>query len=142
MKVREIMTNHVVRIGAEEPVEVAARAFTHYNVGALPVCGIDGRVCGMVTDRDLVTRCLAPGRSAGNTKVKDVITNRVISAGPDMDISAAAHLMGREQVRRLPVVENGKLCGMVSLADIAVSEEGNIDAADALADISVNILQK
>ena len=142
MKVREIMTGHVVRIGAEEPVEVAARAFTHYNVGVLPVCGVDGRVCGVVTDRDLVTRCLAPGRSAGATKVKDVMTNRVVSVGPNMEVSAAAHLMGREQVRRLPVLENGKLCGMVSLADLAGFEGGSLDAADALADITSNILQK
>ena len=142
MKVREIMTNHVVRIGAEEPVEVAARAFTHYNVGALPVCGVDGRVCGVVTDRDLVTRCLAPGRSVGTTRVKDVMTNRVISAGPDMDISAAAHLMGREQVRRLPVLDNGKLCGMVSLGDLANTEDGVMDAADALTEITANICQK
>ena len=142
MKVREIMTNHVVRIGAEEPVEVAARAFTHYNVGVLPVCGADGRICGVVTDRDLVTRCVATGRSAGSTKVKDVMTGRVISVRPDMEASAAAHLMGREQVRRLPVMENGKLCGMVSLADLAASEEGSLTAADALMEITANVLEK
>ncbi len=142
MKVRDVMTHHVVRIGVEEPVEVAARAFTHYNVGVLPVCGADGRVCGVLTDRDLVTRCLAPGRSAGQTKVKDVMTAGVVSAGPDMDVSAAAHLMGRRQVRRLPVVENGKLCGLLSLADLAAAEDGAVAAADALADITANVLQK
>ena len=63
MKVREIMTKNVVRIHPDEPVEVAARALTHYNVGVMPVCGNDGRVCGVVTDRDLVTRCVASGRS-------------------------------------------------------------------------------
>ena len=139
MKVRDVMTKHVVRIGSEEPVEVAARAFTHYNVGVLPVCGVDGRLCGVVTDRDLVTRCVAAGRSAGNTKVKDVMTGRVVSAAPDMDIGAAAHLMGRQQIRRLPVVENGRLCGMVSLGDLAVREDCSIDAADALGDICSGI---
>ena len=112
MKVRDIMTKQVVRISPREPVEVAARTLTHYNIGALPVCGDDGRLCGVVTDRDLVTRCMAPGRPAGELKVRDVMTGRVITAGPDMDVGAAAHLMGREQVRRLPVLENGKLCGM------------------------------
>ena len=141
MKVREIMTNRVVRIGAEEPVEVAARAFTHYNIGVLPVCGQDGRVCGVVTDRDLVTRCLAPGRATGTTKVKDVMTGRVVAAGPDMDITTAAHLMGRAQVRRLPVLDNGKLCGMVSLADLAGTEEGGISAADALGEITTNVIE-
>ena len=139
MKVREIMTNHVVRIGAEEPVEVAARAFTHYNVGMLPVCGTDGRVCGVVTDRDLVTRCMASGKLAGMTRVRDVMTAQVTAAAPDMDLSAAAHLMGSKQVRRLPVVEGGKLCGMVSLGDLAVREQSNPDAADALGEISSNI---
>ena len=142
MKVREIMTKNVVRIHPDEPVEVAARALTHYNVGAMPVCGSDGKLCGMVTDRDLVTRCVASGRSTGTTAVRDVMTGRVISAGPDMDVTAAAHLMGKEQVRRLPVVENGRLCGMVSLADVVAVENGEMDAADALADISKNICQR
>lgn len=142
MKVREIMTRQVVRIHPDEPVEVAARTLAHYNVGALPVCGFDGRLCGVVTDRDLVTRCVASGRSAGNTRVRDVMTARVICAGPEMDVGAAAHLMGREQVRRLPVVENGRLCGMVSLGDMAAREENVMDAADALAGITSNVCEK
>lgn len=142
MKVRDIMTTQVVRIGPREPVEVAARTLTNYNIGALPVCGDDGRLCGVVTDRDLVTRCMAPGRAAGELKVRDVMTGRVITAGPDMDVGAAAHLMGREQVRRLPVVENGRLCGMVSLADLASTEDGSLDAADALMEITTNICKK
>ena len=142
MKVRDVMTKHVIRIGEQEPVEVAARTLTHYNLGILPVCGGDGKLCGVVTDRDLVTRCMAAGRSAGTVKVRDVMTGRVISAGPDMEAGVAAHLMGREQVRRLPVVENGKLCGMVTLADLARDENHAIDAADALAGITANVCQK
>lgn len=142
MKVRDVMTRQVIRIGDQEPVTVAARALTHYNIGALPVCGSDGRLCGVVTDRDLVTRCMASERSAGEVKVRDVMTGRVIAAGPDMEVGVAAHLMGREQVRRLPVVENGKLCGMVSLADLANAGEYAIDAADALAEITANICKK
>lgn len=142
MKVRDIMSKQVVRIQAVEPVEVAARTLTHYNIGVLPVCGSDGRLCGVVTDRDLVTRCMAPGRRAGEVKVQDVMTSRVITAGPDMDVGAAAQLMAREQVRRLPVVENGKLCGMVSLGDVAATENGSLDAADALMEITSNICKK
>ncbi len=142
MKVRDVMTKTVVRIHPDEPVEVAARALTHYNVGVLPVCGSDGRICGMVTDRDLVTRCLASGRAAGTTKVRDVMTGRVVSAGPDMNTGAAAHLMGREQIRRLPVVENGRLCGMVSLGDLVKNEENAMDAAGALTEITSNVCQK
>lgn len=139
MKVREVMTKQVVRVGAEEPVEVAARTLTHYNIGVLPVCSADGRVCGMITDRDLVTRCVAAGRPLGSTKIRDVMTSRVISAGPDMEAEAAARLMGQEQVRRLPVLENGRLCGMVSLGDLANAGGLAIDAADALTEITANI---
>lgn len=139
MKIRDVMTNAVVKIHPDETVSVAARALTHHNIGVLPVCGNDGSICGVVTDRDLVTRCIASGRLPENTKVRDVMTANVISAKPDMDTGAAAHLMGRQQVRRLPVVENGKLCGMVSLGDLANREECNPDAADALSDICTNI---
>ena len=139
MKVRDLMTTPVIRIQADETVEVAARTLAHYNIGALPVCGADGRVCGVVTDRDLVTRCLAAGRLPGATKVRDVMSGSVVAAQPDMEAGVAAHLMGRQQVRRLPVLENGKLCGMVSLGDLANREDSCMDAADALTDICSNI---
>ena len=142
MKLRDIMTNTVIHIHPEESVAVAARTLTHYNIGALPVCSKDGKICGVLTDRDLVTRCLASGRAPENTKVSEVMTGQVVSASPDMDTAVAAHLMGRQQVRRLPVVENGRLCGMVSLGDLAVREELNPDAADALGDISTNVSER
>ena len=141
MKVSDIMTKNVIKISPEESVEVAARTLTHYNIGVLPVCGYDGNLCGLVTDRDLVTRCLAAGKSPEATSVKEVMTGGVIAARPDMDTGAAAHLMGRKQIRRLPVVENGRLCGMVSLGDLANREECNPDAADALGEICNNVSQ-
>ena len=85
MKVRELMTSPAIRINQDETVEVAARTLTHYNIGALPVCGADGRISGLVTDRDLVTRCMASGRLPGQTKVRDVMTGNVLSVRPDMD---------------------------------------------------------
>ena len=139
MKLREIMTGQVVRIRPEEPVGVAARMLAQYNIGALPVCGYDGSLKGLVTDRDIVTRCLAAGRDPAKTQVSQVMTARVGTARPDMEGSLASHLMGREQVRRLPIVENGRLCGMVSLGDLAGREETVIDASDALSDISGNL---
>ena len=142
MKLREVMSHPVIRIHPDETVAVAARTLTHYNIGILPVCGGDGRLCGLVTDRDLVTRCLAAGRSPANTPVRDVMTAQVISARPDLDASMAASLMGREQIRRLPVVENGRLCGMVSLGDLAVQEESSLDAGDALSGISSSLSRR
>ena len=139
VKVRDLMTDKIIHISPTESVEVAARTLTHYNIGALPVCGSDGKLCGVVTDRDLVIRCMASGRTPAHTAVKDVMTRQVLTIQPDMEAGVAAHLMGRQQVRRLPVVEDGKLCGMVSLGDLAKREQSIMDAADALSDISDNI---
>lgn len=141
MKIRELMTEPAIRISPEESVAVAARMLTHYNIGSLPVCAGDGRVCGLVTDRDLVTRCLAAGEDARRVTVGQVMTRNVIAARPDMEGAVAAALMGRQQVRRLPVLEGGRLCGMVSLGDIAEQEQG-YDAAQALAEISSNVSQR
>jgi len=139
MKIRELMTNPVVRIQPEETVSVAARMLEHNNIGAMPVCTNDGRLCGVLTDRDIVTRCLAAGKSPQNTHVRDIMTARVYVARPDMETTLAAGLMGREQIRRLPVMENGKLCGMVSLGDLARQEESSIEAGDALTEISSHL---
>jgi CBS domain-containing protein len=139
MKVKELMTDKVIRIRPEESVEVAARALAHYNIGALPVCGENGKLLGMVTDRDLVIRCMAANRSAAETTVGQIMTGQVQAVEPDMDAQVAAHLMGRKQIRRLPVTENGRLCGIVSLADVARQEATSIDAADALQDISSQV---
>ena len=139
MKLREIMTDTVVRINPEETVAVAARTLARYNIGMLPVCGGDGRLCGVVTDRDLVTRCIAAGKEPTRTTVREVMTSNVVSARQDMDTVAAAQLMGRQQIRRLPVLENGRLCGMVSLGDLASKEETAYDATDALSGSSRNV---
>ena len=138
MEIKDMMTRSVVSIHPNESVEVAARTMTQYNIGALPVCK-DGKLCGMLTDRDIVTRCLAANRKPDNTQVRQVMTEQVTTVSPDMQAGVAAHLMGRLQIRRLPVVENGNLCGMVSLGDMAIREETVMDAGDALADVSSNI---
>jgi len=139
MKVRDLMTKPAIHISPNESVEVAARTLTQYNIGALPVCGADGKLCGVLTDRDVVIRCVASGKQPSQTAVREVMTGKVLSVQPDMEAGVAAHLMGRQQVRRLPVVEQGKLCGMVSLGDLSKTEESVMDAADALADISSNV---
>ena len=138
MEIKDIMTQSVVSIDPGESVEVAARTMHQYNIGALPVCA-NGKLCGMLTDRDIVTRCLAANRQPATTQVRQVMTEQVTAVRPDMEMGAAAHLMGRLQIRRLPVVENGKLCGMVSLGDMAVREETVLDAGDVLADVSSNL---
>jgi CBS domain-containing protein len=141
MKVKDVMSGPVIRIHDKENVAVAARTLTHYNIGALPVCGSDGRLCGVLTDRDIVTRCMAAGKNPDITTVREIMTGQVLSVEPEMDAGAAAHLMGRRQVRRLPVVEAGKLCGMLSLGDLAGREESVYDAMDAFSDITGNVTE-
>lgn len=136
MKIREVMSQPVIRIGAEETVAVAARTLAHYNIGALPVCGSDGRLQGLVTDRDLVTRCIAAGRDPQKTKVSQVMSGSVVGIPPDLQTEDAAEIMGRRQIRRLPVLENERLCGMVSLGDLTRTEA---DAGQTLSQISSNI---
>ena len=142
MKLRELMTKSPIRLHPDENAAVAARAFQRYNIGAVPVCGADGRICGMLTDRDLVTRCLAAGKDPRYTKIRDMMTTNLVTAPPDMDAAEAADLMGRAQVRRLPVLENGRLCGMVSLGDLALSRETEGEAAEALTQISSNLTRR
>lgn len=136
MTVRDVMTKSVVRIHPEESVAVAARTLTHYNIGILPVCGADGRVCGLVTDRDLVTRCVASGRSPEGTSVGQVMTKQVVWIRPEAELGVATELMGNQQVRRLPVLENGRLCGMVSMGDLYRKGE---DTQEAMAEISSGV---
>ena len=141
MKVREVMQSPVVCVGPGQTVESAAKVLERYNVGALPVCTPQGMLCGMVTDRDLVVRCLAMGKLPSATCVREIMSRQVISVNPDMDAAVAAHLMGRKRVRRLPVVEHGKVRGILSLDDLAANEQNAYDAADALGEISAYFLQ-
>lgn len=140
MQVKDIMTRQVIRIRPEEPVAVAARTLERYNIGALPVCGGDGRLCGVVTDRDLAIRCLAADKTGELTRVRDVMTAQVTSVTPDMELNDAAQMMARQQIRRLPVTENGKLCGMLSLADLALRQ--GADAENALRGISSTLSRR
>ena len=136
MKLKELMAAEPVCISPEESVSVASRMLARCNIGCLPVCGRDGGLLGVVTDRDLVVRCLASGKKPEETRVREIMTTGIVSVGPDVESKAAAKLMGRQQIRRLPVVEQGKLCGMISLADLANRAETAEAAAEALKDIS------
>ena len=138
MKVSDIMTAPAITVDPEESAEVAARTLTQYNIGILPVCNANGKVCGLVTDRDLVIRCMASGRDPSRTKVREIMTGSVTAISPDVEAGAAARLMGDRQIRRLPVVQDGILQGMVSLGDLAKRQKSAEKAACALTEISSN----
>ena len=137
MKISEIMSERVVTIDQREPVIAAARLLKRMNLGALPVTDRSGKLVGMLTDRDIVVRCVAAGGDPREMSVGDIMSRGVVTASPESEVSDAARRMGRGQVRRLPVVEGGKLVGMLSLADMA--RRCDMEAAAALADISSNL---
>ena len=132
MKVKDCMTKHVICVSQTEPLSVAARLMARYNIGVLPVRRLDGRICGMLTDRDLVLRCMAPGKQADALSVQDVMSNRVISVSPQTPLVRAVALMKQEQVRRLPVVEDGRVVGLLSLGDLTHFEQYAMEAAECL----------
>ena len=137
MRVKDCMTKQVISVGAGEPVSVAARLMARYNLGALPVRGTDGQLEGMLTDRDIVLRCIAAERSPKAVRVREVMTRSVAAAAPDTDAAAAAGIMAARQVRRLP--EEGRLVGMVSLADLSRRPDYMMEAAEALEDICAGV---
>ncbi|MCI8870696.1 MAG: CBS domain-containing protein [Lawsonibacter sp.] len=142
MQVRELMNPGVVTVEPSSSAALAARLLSRHNVGALPVCGGDRKLKGMVTDRDIILRCVAAEDDPAQTPVKDIMTRRPASIGPGEDCRTAGELMARHQVRRLPVVEEGKLVGILSLGDLAKCPALDMEAAGALSEISENIVRK
>ncbi len=139
MKVAEIMSRSVVSANQKEPVTAAARLMKRHNLGALPVCDDEGRLRGLVTDRDIVTRCIAMDYDPTDTMLREIMSRGILTCQPEDEAGQAAAAMAREQIRRLPVTENGRLVGMVSLGDMARRQRLAMEAAAALTDISANL---
>ena len=119
--VRDAMTEKPHSIDASASVVEAARLMRDENIGSLPITD-DGKLAGMITDRDITTTVVADGADPKATSVGDIGRQDSISVEPDKDLEEALQLMARHQVRRLPVVENGELAGIVTQADIALGE--------------------
>src|SRR4051812_41569931 len=118
--VRDAMTEHPRSIGPSASVVEAARLMRDEHVGSLPITDGDTLV-GMITDRDITTRVVAEAADVATTSVRHVCSEDLISVEPDKDLEEALRLMARHQVRRLPVIEDGKLVGIVAQADIALT---------------------
>src|ERR687897_3427522 len=119
--VRDTMTADPRSIGASASVVEAARLMREEHIGSLPITD-DEKLVGMITDRDITTRVVAEAAVPETTSVGDVYSRDLISVEPNHDLDEAVKLMARHQVRRLPVVENRRLVGMVAQADIALKE--------------------
>ena len=119
--VRDAMTEDPRSIGASASVVEAARLMREEHIGSLPIIDNE-QLVGMITDRDITTRVVAEAADPKLTSVGDVYSQDLISVEPESDLEEALLLMARHQVRRLPVVDNGKLVGIVAQADIALTE--------------------
>lgn len=138
MNVKDLMSDQVISVSPEETVAVAARLMARHNVGALPVRDRDGSLCGILTDRDVVTRCVALERPMQQTSVARVMTSRVATVPPTASVDQAAAMLAKEQVRRLPVVEGRRLVGMVTLSDLSRQAPAE-ETADVLREVTANI---
>jgi CBS domain-containing protein len=132
--VRDVMTSSVEYCTPLDNVFEVAVKMKELNVGAIPICEND-HLLGMITDRDIVIRGVAEKRP-NSTRVTDIMSEHLITADPGMSIEEAAKLMAKNQIRRLPIVENNRLVGICSLGDLAVNEGSDDEAGYALSEIS------
>jgi CBS domain-containing protein len=125
MKVGDVCVREVLCAQPESTVAAIAAMMKQHDVGSMPVCDQNGRLIGIVTDRDIVTGCIATGLDPAMCQVTQVMTSNPMTTQPDTDVEEAARLMGEQQIRRLPVMENGALVCMLSLGDISTALPGN-----------------
>ena len=118
---RDIMSPNPKCIGENDTLTAAAQLMADLDVGALPICGEDGRLKGMVTDRDIVVKCIARGGDPREVTAGSLGEGKPVTIGADDDVRDALTTMERHQVRRLPVIDAHQLVGIISQADIALS---------------------
>lgn len=134
MRVKDLMATSVTSVRPETSILQVAKQMKQENIGAVPVCNDRGEILGIITDRDIVIRSVS--NQNGSKTAKDIMTKNLVSADPGMDTHQAALLMAKYQVRRLPVLENNQIVGMLAMADIARKPIYVDEAGDALSAIS------
>jgi CBS domain-containing protein len=140
MNIREVMTPNPQCVSPGDSIQNAARIMRDCDTGAVPVVD-NGRPVGIITDRDIVVRAVADG-SQLNRPVRDIVSGDIICVTPEMSTHEAADLMSEHQVRRLPVIENDRLVGIVSLGDLAVKEARDKRIGDTLEHISEGVKER
>ncbi|WP_069997653.1 CBS domain-containing protein [Cellulosilyticum sp. I15G10I2] len=135
MKVKDIMSKEIASLCTDDSIEKAAQLMKQHDVGSIPVCSQE-KVVGIVTDRDIALRSVAEGQNSQQQKVKEIMTSNPVVGSPEMNVNEAAKIMSQEQIRRLPIVENNNLVGMVALGDISLEPQLQDNAEEALHHIS------
>jgi len=138
MKVRDVMTSDIAIASPDTTLEEIATMMKSEDAGAIPILE-DDELLGIITDRDIVIRCIAEGEDPAELTADDILSESPEVVEPDTDAEDALEIMGRHKVRRLPVVEDGALVGMVSLGDLAVKRGDLKDTGEALKDVSQGV---
>jgi CBS domain-containing protein len=118
-KARDVMTSDPTCIGENDSVLDAAKLLADLDVGAVPICGEDDRLKGMLTDRDIVVKAIAQGKDPASTRAGELGEGKPVTIGADDSLQETLHTMAQYQVRRLPVIDGHKLVGIIAVADIA-----------------------
>lgn len=132
--IREIMTPDPVQLGADTTLKEAARVMRDRDIGNVLVIESDSKLCGIVTDRDIVVRALADGKDPANTPLREICSASLTQLAPSDDVDNAVQAMAKKGIRRIPVVEGQRAVGVVSLGDLAIAR----DRQSALASISAH----
>lgn len=136
MNLCDLMTTNIVSITPQTTISETARLMQKHNIGFMPVCQPAQNLVGIVTDRDIVTRTVANHRDAHITLVNDIMTQNVISASPNTTLKSAVDIMVRHQIRRLPIIEDHRLIGVVSLGDLVTKHQSQDEGMEILTKIS------
>lgn len=134
MNVAEVMTTNVDSCSPESTCKEVAMKMKELDVGAVPICDNE-KLVGIVTDRDLVIKGFVNDLSSDST-ISELVTDNVVKGSKEMSVEEAVRLMSQHQIRRLPIVEDDKLVGIVSLGDLAVNNQSTDEAGQALKNIS------
>jgi len=140
MNIREVMTPNPRCVSPDDTIRSAACVMRDEDAGAVPVVE-NGHAVGIVTDRDIAVRAVAEGRQMSRP-VRDIVTGSLVSAPPDVSTREAAELMSKHQIRRVLVVENERLVGIVSIGDLAVKEGRDGRIGDTLQHISEGVKER
>ena len=123
MRVKECMNETVVWATGENTIYDIAKLMNENHIGSIPVCDNDKKLVGIITDRDIVLRTIACDKDVKQTKATDIMTTDVIRTSRDTEVSWVADIMAKNQIRRIPVVEDEKLVGIISIGDLARNNE-------------------
>lgn len=127
MRVKDCMCKKVVRATSDTTLNEIAKLMEENDIGCVPICNNQNNVIGFITDRDIITRCVATNKNCSQTKASDIMTTKVIKITPDVEINFATETMAKNQIKRLPVIENNQIVGILSIGDLAQNQDVSTD---------------